>query len=314
LFPVGGLSLTYSGDGMKKLFFLQLVLVFSSILAQSGSVNEAIKYYPLNNGNYWEYEESIGELGGAYTTSLSYWLNVIGDTVFSNGKTYKKIKQGSFSYSDINWRYERIDSTTLAVYRIYDGIEYKIDSLSAKPGDRITCSRFNIPLIKFTNCISEGEETWFDQQYMVKTMQDPSTSMNYQYKLVAGLGYCYSVSYEIIFQATKLTYARINGVEYGIKTGINRYDQIPTQFILFQNYPNPFNPATKINYTVPKSGFVTIKVYDLLGREVTTLVNENKPVGNYNVEFNAGKLVSGVYFYRMKAGDFVQTKKLILLK
>ena len=299
---------------MKKLFLLQLVLVFSQILAQPGSVNEAIKYYPLNNGNYWEYDHSIGELGGAYTTSPNYWLNVIGDTLFPNGKTYKKIKQVFFSDGFIIWRYERIDSTTFAVYRFFNGVEYKIDSLSAKPGDKIICSRFNIPFIKFTNCMSEGEETWFNQQYMVKTMMDPTSSMNYQYKLVEGLGYCYSVSYEIIFQATKLTYAKINGVEYGIKTGINRNDQIPTQFILFQNYPNPFNPSTKINYTIPKSGFVTIKVYDLLGREVTSLVNENKPVGNYNVEFNAGNLVSGVYFYRMKAGDFVQTKKLILLK
>jgi hypothetical protein len=89
---------------------------------------------------------------------------------------------------------------------------------------------------------------------------------------------------------------------------------LPKEFALSQNYPNPFNPTTSISYSIPKSAFVTIKVYDLLGREVTTLVNENKPVGNYNVEFNAGKLVSGVYFYRMKAGDFVQTKKLILLK
>jgi len=299
---------------MKKLFLLQLVLGFSPILAQPDSVKQTIKYYPLNNGNYWEYHESIGELGGAYTTSPNYWLNVIGDTVFSNGKTYKKIKQGSFSYSDINWRYERIDSTTLAVYRLYNGVEYKIDSLSAKPGDRIACSHFNIPFIKFTNCISEGEETWFDQQYMVKTMQDPSTSMNYQYKLVEGLGFCYSVSYEGIFQATKLTYAKINGVEYGIKTGINRNDQIPTQFILFQNYPDPFNSTTKINYTVPKSVFTTIKVYDVLGREVTTLVNENKSAGDYSIQFDGGKLVSGIYFYRMKAGDFVQTKKLILLK
>jgi len=83
---------------------------------------------------------------------------------------------------------------------------------------------------------------------------------------------------------------------------------------LFQNYPNPFNPETKINYNVSKSGFVTIKVYDLLGREVTTLVNENKPAGNYSIKFDGSKLVSGIYFYRMKAGDFVQTKKLILLK
>jgi len=89
---------------------------------------------------------------------------------------------------------------------------------------------------------------------------------------------------------------------------------LPKEFSLHQNYPNPFNPTTTINYSIPKSSSVTIKVYDLLGREISTLVNEKKPVGNYSVQFNASKLVSGVYFYRLQAGDFTQTKKLILLK
>jgi hypothetical protein len=89
---------------------------------------------------------------------------------------------------------------------------------------------------------------------------------------------------------------------------------IPNDFSLDQNFPNPFNPSTTINFSVPKSGTVTIKIFDILGKEVATLVNENKPVGNYSVQLNASKLVSGVYFYRMQAGDFVQTKKSLLLK
>jgi tartrate-resistant acid phosphatase type 5 len=83
---------------------------------------------------------------------------------------------------------------------------------------------------------------------------------------------------------------------------------------LMQNYPNPFNPSTEIKYTIPKSGFVTIKVYNLLGREVATLVNEEKAAGNYSVTFNGANLSSGVYFYTMQEGDFLQTKKLVLLK
>jgi Secretion system C-terminal sorting domain len=93
-----------------------------------------------------------------------------------------------------------------------------------------------------------------------------------------------------------------------LKTGI------PAKYSLSQNYPNPFNPTTIINYSITKPDFVTIKVYDILGREVMTLVNENKPTGNYNIKFNGSKLVSGIYFYRMQAGDFVQTKKLVLIK
>jgi len=86
------------------------------------------------------------------------------------------------------------------------------------------------------------------------------------------------------------------------------------KFILFQNYPNPFNPITNIIYSLFKTCFITIKVYDLLGKEVTTLVKEEKQAGNYNINFNAVNLSSGVYFYRMQAGTFSETKKLILIK
>jgi hypothetical protein len=91
-------------------------------------------------------------------------------------------------------------------------------------------------------------------------------------------------------------------------------NDLPTSFKLLQNYPNPFNPAATINYQLPINSFVTLKVYDALGREVATLVNAQKPAGNYSVEFNGGRLASGIYYYRMNAGSFVQTKKLLLIK
>ncbi len=90
--------------------------------------------------------------------------------------------------------------------------------------------------------------------------------------------------------------------------------ETPSGFILSQNFPNPFNPATTISYSIPQANFVTIKVYDVLGKEVAILVNEVKSIGNYNVKFNASILTSGIYFYRMQAGNFVETKKLIVLK
>jgi len=89
---------------------------------------------------------------------------------------------------------------------------------------------------------------------------------------------------------------------------------VPTEFALEQNYPNPFNPTTIIKYQIPELSFVTLKVYDVLGGEVATLVNEEKPVGNYKVEFDATGLPSGVYFYRLKAGSFIETKKMVLMK
>lgn len=92
------------------------------------------------------------------------------------------------------------------------------------------------------------------------------------------------------------------------------YQQIPENISLSQNYPNPFNPATTIEYSIPQAGLVTIKIYDILGREVTNLVNEEKLAGNHKVNFNASGLSSGIYCYRFKAGDFVQTRKMVLLK
>jgi len=99
-------------------------------------------------------------------------------------------------------------------------------------------------------------------------------------------------------------------------------------YSLQQNYPNPFNPSTKIKYTIPTSPsvpllskerdervrLVTLKVYDILGKEVTTLVNEEKPIGNYELEFDASQLSSGIYFYKLEVGSYSETKKMVLLK
>ena len=97
-------------------------------------------------------------------------------------------------------------------------------------------------------------------------------------------------------------------------------DLRPTEFTLDQNYPNPFNPTTTIRYAIPhlgedeRGGFVTLKVYDVLGNEVSTLVDEYKPAGSYEVNFNASGLASGVYYYQLKVGSLAETKKLILMK
>jgi len=88
----------------------------------------------------------------------------------------------------------------------------------------------------------------------------------------------------------------------------------PKEFSLSQNYPNPFNPSTVIKYQLPISSQVTLKVYDVLGDEVATLVNEEKPTGFYEVELNASRLSSGFYIYKITAGNFSSTKKMILIK
>ncbi len=108
------------------------------------------------------------------------------------------------------------------------------------------------------------------------------------------------------------------GLEYVFKNFTTGLEQnLPTvfrEFQLKQNYPNPFNPTTKISYSLPEQNYVSLKVFDVLGREVSELINKDQQVGNYEVEFNATNLTSGVYFYKIQAGDFVETKKMVLMK
>jgi hypothetical protein len=113
----------------------------------------------------------------------------------------------------------------------------------------------------------------------------------------------------------------INGTKTGIGTFCNApvtvesdSISIPDKFELSQNYPNPFNPSTVIGYQLPMASHISLKVYDVLGNEIATLVNEEKPAGSYKVEFDAFNLSSGIYFYKIQAENFIETKKMLLLK
>ena len=99
-----------------------------------------------------------------------------------------------------------------------------------------------------------------------------------------------------------------------VLTGVNGNLSIPESFSMSQNYPNPFNPATNIKYSIPQNTFVRIAIFDVLGREVSAPVNEFKQAGNYEVNFNASDLCSGIYYYKINAGSFTDTKKMILIK
>ena len=106
---------------------------------------------------------------------------------------------------------------------------------------------------------------------------------------------------------------KLNKGTESINNGTNN-NGLPKEFALFDNYPNPFNPTTTIEYSIPEASFVELKIYDILGGEVASLVKENKPSGKHSVKFSASNLPSGIYFYRIVSGNFTATKKLILLK
>ena len=96
--------------------------------------------------------------------------------------------------------------------------------------------------------------------------------------------------------------------------GITESDIINYKYSLIQNYPNPFNPITRIKFQIPELSFVTLRIYDVLGNELNTIVNEERPAGNYEIEYDATGLPSGIYFYRLQAGSFIETKKMVLIK
>jgi len=129
-----------------------------------------------------------------------------------------------------------------------------------------------------------------------------------------------SKSYLFIISETYAykTYYRLKQIDfdgsYQYSSSVEVGSDLPKEFSLAQNYPNPFNPNTTIKFEIPDDGLVTLKVYDILGAEVATLINEEKTVGRYEVNFDASKLVSGVYIYQLQVNDFINMKKMILLK
>ncbi|NNG27996.1 MAG: T9SS type A sorting domain-containing protein [Ignavibacteriaceae bacterium] len=117
-----------------------------------------------------------------------------------------------------------------------------------------------------------------------------------------------------ILGITNYNFNSIDLIELDPNSVYYRVSTTPNNYALSQNFPNPFNPATTINYQIPERSFVTLKAYDVLGNEVATLINDEKPAGSYEVSFDASSLPSGVYFYKLHAGSFTETKKMILLR
>ena len=110
------------------------------------------------------------------------------------------------------------------------------------------------------------------------------------------------------------SYALVDQLSLGGTSDVEPINFNPSDFSLKQNYPNPFNPSTTIEFSIPQESFVELKVYDVLGNEVITLANDYYPAGNYKADFNGDDLTSGIYIAKMTAGDFIQTRKMILIK
>jgi hypothetical protein len=229
--------------------------------------------------------------------------------------------QGCFGYGSPYWQNAiRIDSLSGNIVLNFTNTgcgthEITIDSLKAKYRD--TLKNF---------CFSENWACQDTSNYQIFSSNYPSKRFNYiNFELfgvrtyVKNIGLVYNMKGQgNMYCEQTLRGCVLDGILYGdtsMVVGINEISgNIPETFSLSQNYPNPFNPVTNIKFDIPKSGMVRITIFDLLGREVTTLVNEQMQPGSYNVDWDASNYPSGVYFFKLETENFTESKKMILIK
>jgi len=244
--------------------------------------------------------------------TLNYYPNGMSDfTIVElwNGSNWINDLLLTFKYTD-DWMLR------LHLYRIWDGSNWNYDSKTT-----FTYSLIEPQLIGL-------KEVWDDSQWIVDTRY--SYSYNSKGYFTHGIYELWEYGNWVPYDWGIIRIENPDGFIHHLWTyqGFVYYysptkveaegDIILKDFHLSQNYPNPFNPTTTISYAIPQTANVTLNVYDVLGNEIATLVNEEKPSGSYEIEFSTGlihqTLSSGIYFYRLQAGDFVDTKKMLLLK
>lgn len=278
------------------------------------------KYLPLQVGNVWVYNYI-----GTPTNSGKDRLKITG-TQISNGHKYYVFQMDGIDCHCVWYTYSpfltqlapmRIDSMSGNLLLLgssssctWQANEHALDTLKQKIGDPYQyCTG--------TVCQDTSIQVIFGMSKKTKIFQFPVVNTR-TYAQDIGL----ISSYNSCLYTTSCTYTLqgcvIDGILYGdtgfpvgVKPGSS---EIPGEFSLFQNYPNPFNPETQIKYQLPSKEFVKLTVYDILGNEVSVIVNEEQYPGTYEAEWNALNYPSGVYFYELQAGDFTQTRKMTLIR
>jgi photosystem II stability/assembly factor-like uncharacterized protein len=280
----GGISWTslYGTGGFPTVKPINVAFAQNSVFFAGGGSSGIVR--STNGGTVWAVADS------------GIWPNVSVSSIGGDGtNVYAATTSGLFKSSDNGISWTSLNNSFLSPYSDY------LSSLAGGGGAILAFTTYLSNGFEYIFLSTDGGSSWTEINNGAMYNNFPS-ALVFNGKLFLGLG---------------------GGNPWGVwfcqlPTATSVNDNFakgsPSNFELEQNYPNPFNPSTTIKYSIPKFGLVTIKIYDILGREVKTLVNEEKNAGNYKFEFNASKLASGVYLYRMQAGSFVQAKKLILMK
>ncbi len=303
---------------MKKSTIIFLILVSIQI---TFSQDSTAGYYPLKVGNMWSYNHYW-----AYSGNTRIVHRIIDTAILGGHKYFKMRRQAAPPSTGFYESYIRIDSSTGSIreYTSSGGCpwlvnEFAKDSLRGVFPDS---AKFNC-MSTYSRMLRDTIIPVLGSNRRVKPFHIDSYFEYANYRaFVYGLGVLYDVYYGNAgsYNRYDLRGCFVNGVVYGDTslTAINQLSsEIPKTFSLSQNYPNPFNPETKIKFDIPAGSSVAqtfLAVYDVLGKQVAVLVNQNLQPGTYEVNWNAADYPSGVYFYKITLGTFRETKKMILLK
>jgi len=269
-----------------------------------------------------------------YKQSIKEYLDFGGNFFYTGYRPSKAFEQalglqGSFGPGDFIYDYLKIDETLSTIFALFNSaitLESGYNNIFVDSAKTLASNQYHLKTIEIIEPSGSGTAiykfgTSFDSTSTQGSLKGKPVGVEFigaDYKTVT---LSFPLYYMNLSEAKELTeYIMMDKFEEVMPVEADE-NVLPTEYSLSQNYPNPFNPSTTIMYSLPKEGFVSLKIYNLIGEELFTLVNEDKAIGNYEIEFNAKALPSGIYFYRLQvypanggAGIFVETKKMILLK
>ncbi len=266
--------------------------------------NYIVSVFFLNSKTGWATMGSSGVLSGEFVSKTTN--GGINWTVQYSSSVFPPIRDVFFVDSLNGWLSYKSSVSFPSILRTTNG---GINWITQFPGTGVIINSlcftdkrngWGVGEKSIIQATTNGGINWYNQTFV-----DSGKDYRSVYFADSVIGWCVGDSGRILKTTTG-----------GVLTGFsNSTQEIPDKYFLSQNYPNPFNPVTNISFGISKQGLVSLKVYDVLGNEVATLVNENKPAGNYEVEFDGSNFPSGLYFYSLEVdGNHIDTKRMILLK
>lgn len=291
---------------MKTKILISLLIIIFSV--------PSFAQFPFEVGNRWDFVEGWWD-GSGNSDADTIVYRVISDTLLQNGKTYFKVLPESFSLFK---NLIRADSVGVYYYDTVCDTEWLFYSYDLPVGESIhvpeqICDTTNSPLVY--KAMEDSTYLFGNNVFTMTFTYEGGIDNFYGIKITREFGFIYWNSASIFeYYYKTLLGCELSGVVYGTLTEAKSETDKLNGFSLKQNYPNPFNPNTTIEFEIPNRQLIKLKVFDILGNEVTELLNEERTAGSYKIEFNTSNLSSGVYVYQLQTNSKILSKKMLLLK